>query len=96
MSQGERFVQHLLKAMPTPEARLRLAAALVAYEGCTIYLPSGSKADRRRRVAANMLSNGMTGPDAADAIRQRFGVSARTAERDVSFARKMSRKAGAA
>lgn len=87
---GEAFVQHLLAAMPNDPARLRLAAALMAYEGCTVYLPATRKADRRLRAAANMLANHMTGPEVADAIRQRFGVSRRTAERDVSAARKMS------
>lgn len=94
-SPGEAFVQHLLAAMPGPEARLRLAAALAAYEGCTIYLPAGSKAARRIRAATNMLANGMTGTEAAEAIRKRFGVSRRTSERDVRSARKMSEKPAA-
>ncbi len=89
-SPGETFVDHLMAAMPSPEARLRLAAALVVYEGCTVYLPAGPKALRRVRAAHHMLAHGKSGPEAAEAIRQRFGVSRRTAERDVKAARKLS------
>lgn len=90
MSSGDDFVSHLLSAMPTPESRLRLAAALVRFEGCTIYLARQSGAARRRQAARRMLGNGMSACEAVRVLRERYGVTARTAQRDVSYSRKMS------
>lgn len=90
MSPGERFVQDLLDAMPSPASRLRLLARIARYAGQTIYLPAPSKADRRIQAAANMLQNGMAAGDIAAAIHDRFGVCLRSAQRDVKSARKMS------
>lgn len=89
-SPGKQFVDDLMRAMPGPEAKLRLWAALAQYEGCSIYLPMTPQAERRKRAAVNMLANGMRPAEAAAAIRERFQVSTRTAARDVSEARKMS------
>lgn len=86
------FVSDLLEAMPTPQARMALMSRLAKHAGRTIYLPVQSKADRRIHAAARMLENDMTDADACTAIKDRFGVSVRTAQRDVKAARKMSQK----
>lgn len=91
MSPGEAFVADLLAAMPSPQARLLLAARLARYAGRTVYLPAQSKAERRIRAAQNMLASGdMSDADITNTLHERFGVSVRQAQRDVSAARKMS------
>lgn len=90
MTAGEAFVADLLDAMPTPEARMRLTARLAKYAGATIYLPAESKAGRRINAARNMLDNCMPPADVANALRERFSVSGRQAQRDVNAARQMS------
>lgn len=96
MSAGEDFIQDLIDAMPTPHAQMLLTARLAKYAGCTVYIPAQSKAERRILAACNMLKNNMASADIAEAIRERFQVSLRTAQRDVSTARKMAGKLGAA
>jgi hypothetical protein len=86
------FVDELVAAMPTPQAKLLLIARLVKYAGMTIYIPTESKKARRVRAAANMRANGMSAADAANAIIERFGVALRTAQRDVEAARKSAQK----
>lgn len=90
MSAGEDFCLDLLDAMPTPQARMLLAARLAKYAGCTVYIPADSKAERRIQAARRMLDNGMAPADIAESIRARFQVSVRTAQRDVAAARQMS------
>lgn len=87
---SKRFVEQLIAAMPTPGARLSLLSVLGRWAGATVYLPSQSKALRRQRSAKNMLDNGMSPGEIAQALRERYGVSDRTAARDVSAARKMA------
>lgn len=84
------FMQALLDAMPTPHARMVAVAVLSRYAGESVYLPVSGKAGRRAQAAANMLANGVAPTDIAHALRERFGISARTAFRDVKLARKMS------
>jgi len=90
MTIGQEFVDTLINALPTPEARLRASAVLMQFEGCSLYLPSSNKAARRIQAAARMLDNGMAPPEVATALRERFRITARTAQRDVVNARKMS------
>jgi len=87
---GEAFCMDLLDAMPTPQARMLLASRLAKYAGCTVYIPADSKTERRIQAARRMLDNGMAPCAITDAIRTRFQVSMRTAQRDVGAARKMS------
>lgn len=94
-SKSEAFIQDLLERMPTTQAKLSVLTVLAKWSGESIYLPMDSKAERRRRAAQNMIANGMSPAAAAGALRERFGVSARTAHRDVSAARQMSMKTGA-
>lgn len=94
-SKSDAFIQDLLERMPTTQAKLSALTVLAKWAGESIYLPMDSKAERRRRAAQNMLANGMSSANAANALRERFGISARTASRDVSTARQMSRKPGA-
>ncbi|HWW06169.1 hypothetical protein [Collimonas sp.] len=84
------FVTALLDAMPTPQARLVCISVLARWAGASIYLPTESKTMRRWRAAAHMLANGMTGGEIAEALRARFGVSARTAWRDVEKVKRQS------
>lgn len=90
MSAGEDFCLDLLDAMPTPQARMLLAARLAKYAGCTVYIPADQKSARRIQAARRMLENGMAPADVAEAIRARFQVSVRTAQRDVTAARQTS------
>jgi Mor family transcriptional regulator len=83
---GTTFADELLAAMPTPAARLACLSLLAKYAGTSVYLPANSKAERRSRVAAHMLENGMNTGEAVQALRTRFGVSERTAWRDVANA----------
>jgi hypothetical protein len=87
MSAGANFIDDLLGALPDM-ARLRAHAVLIRYAGQTVYLPTGSKADRRRQVALNLLKNSQTPAEAAAVIAERFGVTRRQAARDVQFAKK--------
>ncbi len=90
MSPGEAFCNDLLEAMPSPHARMLLAARLASYAGQTIYLPAQSKTGRRIQAARRMMENRMTDAEIVGAIACRFGVCRRTAYRDVIAARKMS------
>ncbi len=90
MSAGEDFIHDLLDAMPTPHAQMLLAARLAKYAGCTVYIPADSKAERRIQAARRMLENHMAPAEISEAIRARFQVSVRTAQRDGNAARKMS------
>jgi len=65
VSPGEEFCIDLLAAMPTPHARMLLAAKLARYAGQTLYLPQQSKAGRRIQAAHRMLKNGMLPADVA-------------------------------
>jgi len=89
---GDAFVQDLVKSMPTPQAKLLLLSCLAKYSGHVVYLPVESKKQRRERAAENMIRNGMPTPDIAAALVERFGISMRTALRDVAGARKLSLK----
>lgn len=92
MKVTDSFIGELRSVMDSHFAQLKLAAILAKYSGQTIYIRTGSKRDRRVRAVANMLANGMSPGDAAAAIVQRFGVSKRTAERDVTRSRNLSKK----
>ena len=87
MSVGETFCRDLLDAMPTPRARMVCAAVLARYAGSVLYFSTESKGKRRRRAARHGLDNGMSAADVAAMLRARFGVSARTALRDVKTAK---------
>ena len=89
MISGE-FVSTLIEPMPTPGARMAAVSVLARWAGQTVYIPTESKTLRRQRAAKNMLDNKMESPDVARALCARFGVSDRTAYRDVRNARKMS------
>lgn len=91
MKKATPFVQDLIANMPTPGAKAAAISVLAKWAGSTIYLPMDSKSDRRQRAAENMLANGMEASEVANALRHRFGVSIRTAHRDVSSARKMAK-----
>lgn len=90
MTTDNAFIRDLVDNMPTASAKLAVVSVLAKWSGQTIYLPTESKAGRRQRAAENMLANGMTPAAIVDALRQRFGISQRTAQRDVKSARKMS------
>jgi Mor family transcriptional regulator len=90
MSTGKSFVDALMDALPSPDARLRAGAVLMKFEGQTIYLPGAPKAERRIRAAAAMLKNGMPPGDVATALIERFRVTGRTASRDIDKARNLS------
>lgn len=87
---GERFIADLISAMPDGRSELMLIARLNKWAGQTIYLPMQNMRERRIKAAANMLANGMAYDQISTAIADRFGVSSRTAQRDIENARKMS------
>jgi hypothetical protein len=62
-------------------------SVLARYAGTTLYLPTESKAKRRQRAARHALGNGVGDSDAAAMLRERYGVSARQASRDVKTAK---------
>ena len=80
---GERFCRALIDSMPTPHARLLCVMELAKWAGTTIYLPAEKPAGRRRNAARNMLTNGMTPAEVAIALRARYGVTIRQAQRDI-------------
>lgn len=96
MTTSNAFIRDLVDNMPTPNAKLAVVSVLAKWSGQTVYLPMDSKAKRRQRAAEHMLVNGMAPAAVADALRQRFGISLRTAQRDVSSARHMSEGNGSA
>jgi hypothetical protein len=87
MSVADAFCRDLIDAMPSTGAQMLCLAVLDRYAGGTVYLPCGSKAPRRRRAARHALDNGMGDADVAAMLRKRFGVSVRTALRDVRAAK---------
>ena len=84
------FEADLLAAIPDPRSRVNVIATLERWRGMSIYLRSRPEKFRRIQAAANMLANGMDGPEIADALRKRFRISDRTARRDVQRARGQS------
>jgi Mor family transcriptional regulator len=84
---GARFVQDLVSAMPSPQARMILIAVLARYEGRSIHLPRTPKAERRQQAASNMLGNHMDTAKIVSALVERFGISDRQAHRDIKAAR---------
>ena len=91
MTLSERFCRALIDAMPTPEARSKCVMELAKFAGKTIYLPAQHRGTRRQDAARHMLKNGMAPADIALAIHERYGVTLRTAQRDVKTAGAMSR-----
>jgi Mor family transcriptional regulator len=87
MRSSSEFIKALVDAMPTPQARLMCLSVLARWAGTSIYLPMESKTQRRRRAAAHMLDSAMSNAEVAEALRERFGISARTAWRDVEKAK---------
>ena len=84
------FVQVLVDAMPSPHARMACVSVLARYEGCMVYVPTSSKAERRKRAALHMLNGREMMPnDIVNALRERFRISERTAWRDVEHAKAM-------
>ena len=93
MKVGEQFVKNFVNAMPDQRAKMACMAFLSRWAGQNIYLPQSSKAERRQRAAFNMIaSKEMSDNEVANALRERFSVTARTAYRDVKVARLMSQK----
>ena len=88
---GERFCRRLIDSMPNPQARTIIVMELAKWAGKTLYLPAVKRGDRRQAAVANMLENGMSDAEAANAIHERFSVGLRTAQRDVKTVRQMSR-----
>jgi hypothetical protein len=84
------FVDDLLTAMREcgPGPHMRCVALLSRYAGCTVYLPTESKAARRHRAAAHMLESKMCSDEIANALRERFNISARQAWRDIATAKR--------
>lgn len=92
MSLTDQFTRELVDAMPDTRSRLICLSVLAKWAGASLYLPMPPKANRRARVAANMIANGTTCAAVRTIIRERFNVSDRTAWRDVILAGQMSRK----
>lgn len=88
MTEDNSFVSDLLDAMPSQHARMMAVAVLYRWQGQTIYLPTDSKASRRRRAASSMLANGMAKSEIVKALSERFNVTYRTAYRDCQNAMK--------
>jgi Mor family transcriptional regulator len=89
MNVGEQFINDILDVMPSQQAKMACVAFLSRWAGKNIYLPQSNKAERRQRAAFNMIaSKEMSNREIASALRERFGVTARTAYRDVKSARK--------
>lgn len=88
MTDNNSFISDLLGAMPSQHARMMVIAVLYRWQGQTIYLPTDSKASRRRRAASSMLTNGMQKHEIVKAISERFNVTNRTAYRDCQNAMK--------
>ncbi len=88
VSKSERFVNEMIGGMPTTQAKIHALSVFAKYAGDSIYLPTQSKSSIRSRAAKNMLANGMDASEIISALVSRFGISARTANRDVSSARK--------
>lgn len=91
---GDDFVNDLINAMPNPASRMMLIACLKKYAGQKVYLPVESKSERRLNAAANMLNNGMEVSAIISALVERFGISSRTAERDIQNARNIAANHG--
>lgn len=89
---SDAFIDDLIRAVVTPQARLGVLACMAKYAGQSIYIPVESKLDRRIKAAGNMLRNGMEPAEVATALVTRFGISLRTAQRNVTAARKLSSK----
>ena len=81
---GKIKARALIDAMPTPHARMVCISVLARFAGTTLYLPTVEpKAKRRQRAARHALGNGVGDADVAAMLRERFSISARTAQRDV-------------
>lgn len=91
MTLGELFCRTLIDKMPTQQAQTILVMELRKWAGKTIYLPATKHGKRRAEIARNLLDNGKTSAEAALILHERFGVTLRTAQRDVRTACKMSR-----
>lgn len=84
------FAEFLLAAMPSPAARIAALGVLARFAGCTVYLPVQGNSKRRQRVAQDLLDAGRAPAEVVEILRARFGISARTAYRDVKTQREMS------
>ena len=84
------FVSELIDTLSDPTSRIRVVSLLAKYAGQVVYIPVSKRVNRRVRVAANMLANDVQPAEVVSTLVSRFGICARTAQRDVSAARKMS------
>lgn len=79
---AQSFVDSLLASVPE-SSRAAVLLTLHEWQGSTIYVPMQSRAEHRIAVAEKLLLQGMTTADAVTGLRERFGISARQAQRDV-------------
>jgi hypothetical protein len=86
MSRAADFETALLKAIRDPLSRLSVISLLARFRGKSIYFRSEGKRTRRLNEAVKMLRS-MSAAEAAIVIQERWGVSERTARRDVAEAR---------
>lgn len=89
------FVSELINTLADPTSRIRVISLLAKYAGQVVYIPVSKESDRRVRAAANMLANDVQPAEVVSTLVSRFGISARTAQRDVSAARNMAVNDGA-
>lgn len=78
------FVQSLLDAVPSGTQRIAVVSVLTRWAGQTIYIPMDNMQVRRRREARRMADAGLERGEIVETLRDQFGISARTAARDVS------------
>jgi len=90
------FGRGLLAAMPDTRARMACLRVLARYAGETLHVPTPSGPALRVRRARAFLDAGWTVADAVGSVQARFGVSLRSAQRDVKAARQTPSNIGAA
>jgi len=83
---SDAFGRGLLAAMPDTRARMACLRVLARHAGETLHIPTPSGRALRVRRARALLDAGWTVADAVGSVQARFGVSLRSAQRDVKAA----------
>lgn len=91
MKNGEYFVKEILDAINSPFDKVKVSSILSMHSGESIYIPVLSSSLRRVDVAEKMLGS-YSNAEIVEALRHRFQISKRTAQKDVQKARKSSSK----
>jgi len=90
MTTGRQFCDELLEIVGPVEAA-RISTVLSRWAGRVVHIPARSTVDQRTRLAKELLAKQVAPQQVAMELREQFGITLRTAQRDIASLRKRHR-----